>query len=173
MQALAYKIGVRFVMLPPNMTSVLQPLDVGVNKIVKSNMRRLFMKHLVENMQDDKSLPSPTRQQVSSWALQAWSEIPRDSVVKAWQRALFTLLDRTSDDIPEDTETDIEAALQPQTMEIEQHAQVAFGFDDEELVEQDEDFIQDLPAPPPRQTPFSSDPGITYGHGEYEDANSG
>ena len=137
-QTLAYKIGVRLVMLPPTMTSVLKPLDAGVNKIAKNNMRRYFMKHLenMQDMQDDRSLPLPTPQQVSRWALQAWSDIPRDLIVKAWQRALFTFIDQASEDLPEDSETDFEAAQQPQPIEIEEHAQTALGFDDEELVEQ-------------------------------------
>ena len=78
------KSGTKILMLPPNLTSKLQLMDVGLNKPFKSRIKDLFNAHLVKEMQEqfEEHGENPnkfqlqyskiTRQVIAQWISNAW-----------------------------------------------------------------------------------------------------
>lgn len=156
--ARAREIGVEIVLLPPHMTSLLQPLDVGVNKSLKAGIRKRFMSHLIETMADHQHLISPKRQDVARWTCEAWRDVSDEAIKGAWRRALDTYLDPAVNDStgaegmpPLQTPDDVSPDL-----ETEELANTLLGFVDDEVVFRAT--FEEMPPPPPSQEPFSSEP---------------
>lgn len=85
------KIKVMF--LPPNTTSILQPMDQGVLEPCKRRYKRKLLRHIIlENDSEDKSVPdilkAITMKDVVYWLAAAWQEASNDSLRKAWRNLL-------------------------------------------------------------------------------------
>ena len=67
-------------LLPPNTTSILQPLDVGVNKTVKNHIKNEYMNWLINNFDNDnKTLPKLAKHErdklLVQWISNGWEKI--------------------------------------------------------------------------------------------------
>ena len=61
-------LGVELEIIPPGCTGLVQPIDVGINKPFKANMRKIYTEWLLE--QDaDAAIPSASCLNVSAWIL--------------------------------------------------------------------------------------------------------
>ena len=89
-------------MIPGGLTSILQPLDVVLNKPFKDRVRKRWMTWMAS---DDKeltkggNLKKPSISLVTSWVKSAWDEIPADMVVKSFLKTgISNSMDGTQDD---------------------------------------------------------------------------
>ena len=106
---------VKTVLLPPNTTSVIQPMDQGVLEPLKRQYKRKLLSHIImEN--EDSSVPellkSVTMKDVVYWISEAWNEATNDSLAKAWKQLLSESPDDSSEvSTPNDEERDDEVEM--------------------------------------------------------------
>ena len=74
--------------VPPGYTPVLQPCDVGINKVLKSKLREKAHNWRTEQaalLQPGEVLPAPTRANIALWLSAIWQEFPAEIVRNAWR----------------------------------------------------------------------------------------
>uniref|UniRef100_A0A8C9SH57 HTH CENPB-type domain-containing protein n=1 Tax=Scleropages formosus TaxID=113540 RepID=A0A8C9SH57_SCLFO len=85
-----YADNVEVLLLPPNTTSLLQPMDQGVKATFKAYYLQLLMKHLVNEAEKDSSLKDVWRQFDIKMALcfmaEAWQGIKPETMNAAWSK---------------------------------------------------------------------------------------
>jgi hypothetical protein len=59
-------LGVEFEIIPPGCTGLVQPIDAGINKPFKANMRKIYMEWLL-GQDADTAIPSTSLYRVGSW----------------------------------------------------------------------------------------------------------
>ena len=101
--------------IPGGLTSVLQPLDVCLNKPFKDRVRQKWMAWMAEGIHE---LTASGRQKKSSeelmcqWIGEAWRDIPREMVVNSFLKCGITnSLDGSEDDFIFDTSSDDESIV--------------------------------------------------------------
>jgi hypothetical protein len=82
--------NVQFKFLPPNTTSKLQPCDAGVIQTVKLHYRKQLLRHLLFEMEEDKSATGPElAKQISLldavlWVKKAWRSLKPETIQKCF-----------------------------------------------------------------------------------------
>ena len=84
---------IKTLFLPPNTTSLIQPMDQAVLDPLKKRYKRRLLHHLIiENESSELSVPeilkTITLKDVVYWIAEAWSEASCDSLRKAWRNLL-------------------------------------------------------------------------------------
>lgn len=83
---------IKCVFLPPNVTSLCQPMDQGVLESLKRSYRRKLLTVLIAGLDNGKnvteSLKSVNMLDVVMWASQAWNDINPVTLVKSWRKLL-------------------------------------------------------------------------------------
>ena len=84
---------IKTLFLPPNTTSIIQPMDQAVlDPLNKRYKRRLLHNLIIENELSELSVPeilkTITLKDVVYWITEAWSEASCDSLRKAWRNLL-------------------------------------------------------------------------------------
>jgi hypothetical protein len=82
------ELGTLISMLPPNMTSRVQVLDVGINKPFKDNMRWFYSNFFVENAELNPK-PKVTREIMAKWIADSWEMIRSDTILKTCSKIGF------------------------------------------------------------------------------------
>lgn len=89
---------IKCVFLPPNVTSLCQPMDQGVLETLKRLYRRKLLGVIVAGMDVGKSVSECLKDvdmlDVALWISSAWDEIKTTTLVKSWKK----LLDHTAGD---------------------------------------------------------------------------
>ena len=85
--------SVKTLFLPPNTTSIIQPMYQGVLDPMKKRYKRKLLAHIIiENESSDLSVPDilrkVTMKDVVYWISAAWDEASNDSLRKAWRNLL-------------------------------------------------------------------------------------
>ena len=87
--------------IPGGMTSILQPLDVAINKPMKVMLQRRWNEWYAEGehtFTPSGNMRKPTLLDVCSWV--AWQELHQDIIVKAFKKCCISnALDGTEDDV--------------------------------------------------------------------------
>lgn len=86
--------NIRIIFMPPNTTSVLQPLDLGIIKNFKVYYRKLLLQHIIAKLEEC----STAHEVVKSvdvliairWVAQAWKSVTSDTIKKCFRRAGIT-----------------------------------------------------------------------------------
>ena len=80
-------INIRF--LPPNTTPILQPLDVGVNKIFKNEIKNFYMSWLVDKFNQDQTLVKLNKRDrtnlLINWIKLSWNLITSETIKKSFE----------------------------------------------------------------------------------------
>ena len=90
-------------MIPGRMTSLLQPLDVSVNKPFKDGLRRCWVDWMIEG---EKSYAKGGLMQkvdfppICLWILKVWEELPAETIHRTFLKCCISnSLDGTEDDV--------------------------------------------------------------------------
>ncbi|GBL76776.1 hypothetical protein AVEN_53446-1 [Araneus ventricosus] len=77
--------------LPPNVTSLIQPLDQGVPENLKRNYRKKLLGKLIEDLKKQRvteRLKEITLKDAVYWIAEAWEEIESTTLQKSWRKIL-------------------------------------------------------------------------------------
>ncbi|XP_050672958.1 tigger transposable element-derived protein 4-like [Leptidea sinapis] len=100
---------IKLVFLSPNVTSVLQPMDQGVIRCLKSHYRRLQVLKLIQSI-DSNNQNSFTVLDAILMISEAWEKVSQKTIANCFGHAGFkdltSLITRTSDDVIDDDEED-------------------------------------------------------------------
>jgi hypothetical protein len=83
-------MGIEVVHIPPGCTYVCQPIDVGVNKPIKTRMREKWEDWMMnEGGILNGKAKEPSRKQVSEWIAEVCDSFPTDIGRNAWRKKGF------------------------------------------------------------------------------------
>ena len=103
---------IRTLFLPPNVTSLCQPMDQGVLLTVKRQYRRRLLTKLVTSIENDADYSLQCLKKIDildviMWVAEAWAEVPSLLIVRSWKILLdHRASDKWEGDEMEKDETD-------------------------------------------------------------------
>lgn len=93
----------RQAVIPGGCTSILQPLDVSINKPFKTYVRKLWNTWMISGEKEftkSGAMKRPGLALVVEWVKEAWDSIPEDIIVKSFKKcAISNAMDGTEDDM--------------------------------------------------------------------------
>lgn len=94
--------------LPPNVTSLIQPLDQGVIETFKRHYRGLLLRTILEDCETNKNmneaLKSVNMKHVIYWCAQAWNKVQKETLQRGWRKIYDGLEDNGSESFENLTE---------------------------------------------------------------------
>lgn len=83
---------IKVLFLPPNVTSLCQPMDQGVLEALKKRYRRRLLSFLIAGIENNEGFIEKLRQtdilDVIRWSSEAWDEISQIAIVRSWKKLL-------------------------------------------------------------------------------------
>ena len=78
--------NIKLAFLPPNCTSKLQPLDLGITQFFKLNYSKLMLSHVISRINDCETAQDVCKSinvvQAIRWSTQAWEAVEPSTIVK-------------------------------------------------------------------------------------------
>ena len=84
----------KLVFLPPNTTSVSQPMDQGVIRCLKAHYRKQLVKLILRSLDSNKPLPKVSLLTPLQLLLSAWNQLRQTTIVNSLIRKFESLLTR-------------------------------------------------------------------------------
>jgi hypothetical protein len=83
-------LGIEVVHIPPGCTYLCQPVDVGINKLIKSRMQEKWENWMVVGDGIVNGIAKePMRQLVAEWVVDVYMKLPAQTVQYAWMKSGF------------------------------------------------------------------------------------
>ena len=76
--------------IPGGCTSLCQPVDVGVNKPLKTRMKQKWETWMIDELLQDGIVRSPTRRHIAEWCLHAYTNLPEQMVCNSWRHGPYS-----------------------------------------------------------------------------------
>ena len=86
---------VKLVFLPPNTTSVSQPMDQGVIRCLKAHYRKRLVKLILRSLDSNKPLPKVSLLTALQLLVSAWNEVSQTTIVNCFKKAKISEKDQT------------------------------------------------------------------------------
>lgn len=83
--------GIRALFLPPNVTSLIQPMDQGVLECLKKKYRRRLLQSILHSDDNESvidALKKVNVKDVTYWISESWNEIKPETISKSWRKIL-------------------------------------------------------------------------------------
>ncbi|XP_014220278.2 tigger transposable element-derived protein 6-like [Trichogramma pretiosum] len=140
--------NVKIIFLPPNTTSVSQPLDQGIIKNFKVNYRRRVLKHLLKSIDDNIQDSKPSKITVLDaiqWIISSVKEIKKETVQNCFIKCGFSteVMLNTAVEAEFAEREDLERLLQPYGVNVESYVSVDHSVPTEDRTIDIPDLIQD------------------------------
>ena len=85
-----YSLGVEIEYIPGGCTCLVQPVDVGIGKPLKTYARRLWEEWMIESGINLDVTEPPSRKQIAEWCSASWNKFTPDICRNAWRHDLYT-----------------------------------------------------------------------------------
>ena len=82
-------LGVEIEFIPGGCLGLVQPIDVGINKPFKSNMKKLYTDFIM-GQDPDGQIRGATRIEVSGWILEAVGQISEATTKNVWRKTGYS-----------------------------------------------------------------------------------
>ena len=86
---------IKLVFLPPNTTSVSQPMDQGIIRCLKAHYRKRLVKLILRSLDSNKPLPKVSLLTALQLLASAWNEVSQATIVNCFKKAKISDKDQT------------------------------------------------------------------------------
>jgi len=98
-----HKMKTELVVIPGGMTSVLQPMDISINKPFKDRLRQQYLTWIADparELTETGKIKCAAPSEVARWVSAAWKAIPESIIIRSFKKCCISnALDRSEDDI--------------------------------------------------------------------------
>lgn len=112
--------GIRVLYLPPNVTSICQPMDQGVLECLKRKYRRKLLREILEGDDVRQNLRKVDLLNVITWISESWDEIENLTFVKSWRKLLNH---RASDQWKDPENVEVDSSVEFDRVELAEENQ--------------------------------------------------
>lgn len=88
--------NLKLIFLPPNTTSVTQPMDQGVIRCLKAHYRKRLVKLILCNLDSNKPLPKISLITALQLLVSAWNEVSKATIVNCFRKSKISEKDQTN-----------------------------------------------------------------------------
>lgn len=93
-------VGTEIEMIPGGYTSVIQVMDVEINKQLKDNITNSYINWASEkysHLSNGDKFPKPSREDITKWVMMSWEKIiTKESILKTFNHVGLNMNDRLS-----------------------------------------------------------------------------
>jgi hypothetical protein len=87
--------------LPPNCTSVIQPLDQGIIHAFKNIYKKLIFKFMLLCAEEEREYTPIKTKQAIEYIIEAWKKVKKSTIINFWKKAdiiRFSLTEKEKDE---------------------------------------------------------------------------
>ena len=98
--------NIKLVFLPPNTTSITQPMDQGVIQALKLKFRKKQLRNILQNLETNKEMTGPELLKATNvlqaiyWVDQSWRDVQSSTITKCFRKCGIGADVATEDDTP-------------------------------------------------------------------------